>query len=115
MALGGVKMEPCHPTKSQFDCTCYSKEQLLSIARQLRKEGHLIDLSATRNDLWKQISEYMKSKHDCKFDWCWLSTPEVKRIIDKDLHHMTFRPRAPNNWSLHVSKPGDRGKFRLVI
>lgn len=106
------KQEPCHPRMGVVtDCTCYSKEQLVKIGKELNKHGAKLNVKASRNDLWKQIAAWMKAKHGCISDWCWAQMPEINAMKDDVLLHKTFRPRAPDSWSLHIPKPGEHGKY----
>lgn len=108
-----LKIEPCHPRLNLTDCTCYSNEQLNKIADALRYHGHHVQPSSDRKQLWRNIDKVMRSEYGSKFDWAWLSTAPVKPIADHEMLKKTFRPKAPDNWTLHVETPNSTkgGKY----
>lgn len=99
-----AKLEPCHPRVVKPGCTCYDLDQLQMIAGALRAAGHSLDHSPdqTRESLWKAIDAIMKTEYNTEFDWAWRNVPPVKKLKDKRLMHETFRPTAPEEWTLHV-------------
>lgn len=105
--------EPCHPRIKEPDCTCYSLEQLMTIAAALRREGHTIAPSTDKRKLWRAIDSVARRHYGALKDWAWKDIQPVKRLNDAVLTHMTFRPRAPNDWTLHVERGGggDAGKY----
>lgn len=105
------EIQPCHPRLSITDCTCYSKDQLHKIGKQLLKKGHKMTLSSDKKDLWKQVDAVMRKEYGCQADWCWISTPIVKDLKDPELLHQTFRPRAPDDWLLHIERETKGGRY----
>ncbi|CAL8461428.1 g959 [Coccomyxa elongata] len=105
--------EPCHPRIRKPDCTCYSLEQLKKIADALRSEGHTIAASHDKQKLWRAIDAIARQHYGSLKDWAWKDIRPVKRLNDAELMHMTFRPRAPKDWMLHVQKEGgsDQGRY----
>ena len=109
-----TKLEPCHPRVKKPGCTCYDLEQLKMIAEVLSKNGHDIKVSPghTRESLWKEIDAIMKSEYNTMFDWAWRNVPPIKKLRDRRLTHETFRPQAPEEWTLHVQGgKSKQGKF----
>lgn len=103
-----IKVEPCHPSRDFSDCTCYTLQQLTKMAKHLNKQGHDIPITDNKKDIWKGIKNVLT---DCQFDWCFLSHPKLKPIIDKEDLHFTFRPKAPDDWTLHVDKGSKSGRY----
>ena len=104
-----MPVEPCHPKRDIYDCTCYSNEQLKNMATHLKKKGVDIRTTGTRKQIWIAIRDALQDH--CEFDFCWRTHPLLKEIVDHEMEHETFRPLAPNNWVLHVDKKGKQGRF----
>ena len=106
-------LEPCHPRIVKPGCTCYSLQQLKLIAQALTDAGHSVPSSTqTKQDLWKRIDEVMRAYYNTEFDWAWRNTPPVKKLRNHELMHETFRPTAPEEWTLHVQGgKSKQGKF----
>lgn len=104
-----MPVEPCHPKRDIYDCTCYSNEQLRNMAQHLKKKGVKIRTTGTRKQLWVAIRDALKDH--CEYDFCWRTHPLLKEIVDDEMTNGTFRPLAPLDWSLHVEKPGKQGKY----
>ena len=88
-----MPVEPCHPKRDIYDCTCYSNDQLRNMARHLKKKGVQIRTTGTRKQLWVAIRDALKDH--CEYDFCWRTHPLLKEIVDDEMKHETFRPLAP--------------------
>ena len=106
--------EPCHPRIKEPDCTCYSLDQLKAIAAALRSEGHTIVLSNDKRKLWRSIDSIARRHYGALKDWAWKDISAVKNLNDAELTHLTFRPRAPKDWTLHVQKEGGSNASRYA-
>ena len=76
--------------------TCYNKFELLIIAEEIEKlEGRKLNFIRHKDkvDLWKDISSYMKSKHNCHDEICWVETLKLGQI-----EKVAFKPKLPDEW-----------------
>jgi hypothetical protein len=76
--------------------TCYNKFELLLIAEKIEHvEGKKLHFkrSGSIDTLWKDISAYMKSKHKCMDELCWVETLRLKNVEKK-----AFKPKLPEEW-----------------
>jgi hypothetical protein len=106
-------LEPCHPRIVKPGCTCYSFEQLKLIAKALSDAGHTVrQAKQTKQELWRSIDGIMRDNYETEFDWAWRNTVPVKKLQNHELMHLTFRPSAPEEWTLHVKGgKSKQGKF----
>jgi hypothetical protein len=96
-----ISKTPCSPSvnkEGKFK-TCYSKESLLKIANELKKNSKLkLKLeNKTKKQLWdfiqKNFSSTCKKKEDC-----WKNQYLVKKLNDQKINKYTFKPDYPNEW-----------------
>lgn len=77
--------------------TCYNKFELLLIAETIEKKeqrGRLyFRRDGTLRALWKDISAYMKSAHDCTDELCWVETLKMAKV-----ERRAFKPKLPKEW-----------------
>ncbi len=108
-----AKLEPCHPRIVNPGCTCYSLQQLKLIAQALTDAGYPVpQANQTKQELWRSIDEVMRTTFQTEFDWAWRNTAPVKKLRNHELMHLTFRPSAPEEWTLHVQGgKSKQGKF----
>jgi len=88
----------CAPGNRCCDSTCYSKDQLIKIARSLNKnENAKIKISGkNKMEIWNQI--HLVLLPQCVYEWNWLDVPSIKSINDKNLKEYTFKPPMPVEW-----------------
>lgn len=88
----------CAPGNETKDNSCYSKDQLIKIAKILNKEKKLSIKTSnkTKKEIWEQIQKGLME--ECTYEWCWLDVPEVKKINDRKLKEETFKPAMPSEW-----------------
>ena len=69
--------------------SCYTKKNLVKMIKKINKKSKkkIKIYNKTKNELWKNIDNKMKSK--CKTEWCWNNY-----IIDLKTR---FRPLKPEN------------------
>jgi hypothetical protein len=74
---------------SRDKVSCYTKSQLLEIARRYnsRYGDSIIQLNGTKDELWQDINNRMSGK--CKTETCWATT------FDYDAGLASFRPLRP--------------------
>ena len=81
----------------KYNGTCYNKFELLLIAEtieQQEKQGRLhFQRDGTLRGLWKDIYAYMKSKHDCIDELCWVETLKLAKV-----EKVAFKPKLPKEW-----------------
>ena len=76
--------------------TCYNKFELLLIAEEIeRQEGRKLNFKRDEDimELWRDISSYMKTKHGCTDELCWVETLKLQQI-----EKVAFKPKLPNEW-----------------
>ena len=88
----------CAPGIDSKDNSCYSKEQLIRIAKALNKDKKLSIKTAGKNkkEIWEQIQKGLMS--DCTYEWCWLDDQSIRKINDRKLKEETFKPPMPSEW-----------------
>lgn len=84
---------------SKDDVSCYSKEQLIKIAKTLNKERKLSikTVSKSKKEIWEQIQNALIG--ECTYEWCWLDVPEIKKLKDRKLKEDVFKPPMPDEWT----------------
>lgn len=86
----------CAPHR-KGDTTCYTKEQLVKIAKILnQKEGSKIKLTGTKEELWNAIRMHLFD--ECDYEWEWLDNKSIKDLNDKEIKYETFKPPMPTTW-----------------
>ena len=93
-------IQPCHPSRNINSCTCFSTDQLISIAKYLNKKGFDINTNGSKKQLWRRLHSVLKD--ECRNEWCWPSHPLLKNIEDQQMIRHTFRPKAPKDWVVHA-------------
>jgi hypothetical protein len=76
--------------------TCYNKYELLLIAEEIENiEGRKLNFKRNEDmiELLKDISSYMKTKHNCEDELCWVETLKLKKI-----ENLAFKPKLPKEW-----------------
>lgn len=96
-----ISKTPCSPSvnkEGKFK-TCYSKESLLKISNELKKNSKLkIKLeNKTKKQLWEFIQKQFNSTCKKKED-CWKNQYLVKKLNDHKINKYTFKPDYPNEW-----------------
>lgn len=83
---------------SKDETSCYSKEQLIKIAKALNeKQKTSIKTSGkTKKEIWDQIQKNLLG--ECIYEWCWLDNHAVKSIKDRKLKEEVFKPPMPDEW-----------------
>lgn len=83
-----------HRSKQQGGQTCYTKKQLVDLAKQYnRKYSHTISTNLSKDELWNELHQRMT---ECNNEWCWSEKLEVDLNNDP-----SFRPPATEhfkNW-----------------
>lgn len=88
----------CAPGKNG-SFTCYTKEQLIKMAKSINEHNNNKKIKVTnrtKKELWEDIKTQFSK--ECTYEWCWLDSPVIKKINDRDLHHFTFLPKRPASW-----------------
>ena len=86
----------CAPHR-KGDTSCYTKEQLLKMAKSLNiKENAKIKLTGTKEKLWDQIRLHLFD--ECDYEWEWIDNKSIKELNDKEIKYMTFKPPMPDSW-----------------
>lgn len=81
-------MSQCAPSVSDNSFTCFTYQQLKSIAKRFNQTSdEKIQISRNKHTLWKRIHE--KMKYRCNDELCWTNN-------DKMLQR--FRPKRPIEW-----------------
>ena len=86
----------CAP-RHKGDTTCYTKEQLLKMAKILNeKEGSKIKLTGTKEELWDSIRKHLFD--ECDYEWEWMDNKSIRELNDREIKYETFKPPMPTNW-----------------
>ena len=81
-------MNQCAPNVSDDSFTCFTYEQLKSIANKFNQTSdEKIKISRKKDVLWKNI--YEKMKYKCNDELCWANN---KKMVER------FRPKRPVEW-----------------
>ena len=81
-------MNQCAPNVSDNSLTCFTYQQLKSIAKNFNQTSDAkIKISRSKDVLWKRI--YEKMKYKCNDELCWTNND---RMMER------FRPRRPIEW-----------------
>lgn len=77
--------------------TCYNKFELLLLAETIEhKEGkgrlHFARDKSVKS-LWKDIAAYMKHKHGCVDELCWVEKLKMTKV-----EKSAFKPKLPKEW-----------------
>jgi len=86
----------CAPHR-KGDTTCYTREQLLKMAKILNdKEVSKIKLTGTKEELWNAIRMHLFD--ECDYEWEWIDNKSIKELNDREIKYDTFKPPMPTNW-----------------
>ena len=86
----------CAPVR-KGDTTCYTKEQLVKMAKILNeKEGSKIKLTGTKEELWNTIRMHLFD--ECDYEWEWMDNKSIKELNDREIKYETFKPPMPTAW-----------------
>ena len=81
-------MNQCAPNVSDNSFTCFTYQQLKSIAKKFNQTSdEKIKISRKKDVLWKKI--YEKMKYKCNDELCWVNNDKLMQ---------RFRPKRPNEW-----------------
>ena len=88
----------CSPTRAnsyEKHRTCFSKKQLIHIAKQLK----IPYSNRNKIELWKNINDRMLDRCSSKDEICWIKNIDT---IDADKSHKPFSPTHYNNWLSNI-------------
>ena len=86
----------CAPHR-KGDTTCYTKEQLIKMAKILNeKEGSKIKLTGTKEEIWNAIRTHLFD--ECDYEWEWMENKSIKELNDREIKYDTFKPPMPATW-----------------
>lgn len=96
-----ISKSPCSPSNNKDGKfkTCYSKESLMKIANELKKNDNIkIELNnKSKRKLWDFIQKEFNSTCKKKED-CWKNQQAVKKLNDVNINKYTFKPEYPTEW-----------------
>jgi hypothetical protein len=96
------KCAPCKKNNNGFK-SCYSKESLIKIAKELNKKNKKKDENQiqinnqSKQKLWDQIQKRLSSVCDTD-EYCWKKQSFVKKLKDSEIDMYTFKPTYPKEW-----------------
>ena len=80
-----------------FHGTCYNKFELLLLveAIEAREGGRRLHFhrQGTIRQLWKDVGAYMKTKHKCADELCWVEKLRLAKVESS-----AFKPKLPAEW-----------------
>jgi hypothetical protein len=86
----------CAPHR-KGDTTCYTKEQLVKIAKILnKKEGSKIKFTGSKEELWNAIRMHLFD--ECDYEWEWMDNKSIRELNDREIKYETFKPPMPTAW-----------------
>ena len=86
----------CAPHR-KGDTTCYTKEQLVKIAKILnKKEGSKIKFTGSKEELWNAIRMHLFD--ECNYEWEWMDNKSIRELNDREIKYETFKPPMPTAW-----------------
>jgi hypothetical protein len=86
----------CAPHR-KGDMTCYTKEQLVKMAKILnQKEGSKIKLTGSKEEIWNAIRLHLFD--ECDYEWEWIDNKSIKELNDREIKYETFKPPMPTSW-----------------
>lgn len=89
-------MNKCAPSKKYTDGSCFTLENLKTIAQEYNKQyTDKIVLSDDKKTLLRELTKRFQNKYDCSDQICWLKSKVIKSINDEDIIQNTFRPNGP--------------------
>ena len=92
-------MSSCSPAVKDKRLTCYSKNALVTIAKEYNTAypKNQIPISGmTKRDLWYKLRNSLGNT--CTQEWCWLDQDFINRLNAKKIAKETFRPKMPEEW-----------------
>jgi hypothetical protein len=94
-----VKGKFCSPGSSTSAESCYTKQQLVTIAKAYNKKfnKNLISLTLQKEDLWREIDSRMMS---CTNEWCWMDRLNLSDTFNQSgaSPFRPVRPKEKNQW-----------------
>ena len=86
----------CAPHR-KGDTTCYTKEQLVKMAKILnKKEGAKIKFTGSKEELWNAIRMHLFDEFD--YEWEWMDNKSIRELNDREIKYETFKPPMPTAW-----------------
>lgn len=86
----------CAPHR-KGDTTCYTKEQLVKMAKILnKKEGSKIKFTGSKEELWNAIRMHLFE--ECNYEWEWMDNKSIRELNDREIKYETFKPPMPTAW-----------------
>ena len=86
----------CAPQR-KGDTTCYTKEQLVKMAKILnKKEGAKIKFTGSKEELWNAIRMHLFDEFD--YEWEWMDNKSIRELNDREIKYETFKPPMPTAW-----------------
>jgi hypothetical protein len=85
--------------KSKF--SCYDKESLQIIAKNLNKIGYNINIDKDDKTIYNNISKILKQLSNCKDESCWLTWNKLINNLNKSQINKlksNFKPLMPEEW-----------------
>ena len=93
-------MSACAPSiSSNPGKTCYSKEALITIAKEYNKRhpDDKIKLSGkSKSQLFSAIKSHLSNQ--CNQEWCWIDQDFMNKNKADKIARDTFRPKMPASW-----------------
>lgn len=93
--------EKCAPgTKYDVDNkTCFSIEQLITIANMFNKKytNQKITITHNKKQLLKSLVKNIEEKYNCGDESCWLNTDIIKNSTNNNIKNNTLKPIGPYN------------------
>ena len=92
-------MSSCSPSVKNPRLTCYSKEDLETIAKEYNKyysDEKINCRGKNKAQLWHEIKK--KLSNQCNQEWCWIDQNFINRSKARKIAKSTFRPKMPENW-----------------
>ena len=94
------KCAPCKKKNNEFK-TCYSKDSLIKIAKELNKKfknKEQIQINnQSKRKLWEHIQKRLSSICD-NDEYCWKKQSFIKKLKDTEIEMYTFKPEYPKEW-----------------
>jgi hypothetical protein len=92
-------MNKCAPGKKFTEGTCFTLDNLKIIAEEYNNNHK--DIISTnkftnKKDLLRELNLKFEKAYGCNDQTCWLKTPLIKGVNDRDIKYNTFRPKGPN-------------------
>lgn len=92
----------CSPDREHNQVSCFTKKQLIFIAKKFNNKYPNNKIRNIENlnkkKLWNEIRS--KLSGSCSTEWCWIDSDFIKNLIknDPEFSLATFRPPMPSSW-----------------